>query len=272
MKRRVLAALMLVLAGGATAAPAADGPKTWREPLTGMRFAEVPKGCFKMGSDKPQEPQPDYFWHRVGYKLDIGPDERPAHEVCVDAFRIGIHEVTESEWYAIMGGARPQAAGRPVVGIDWATAQAFIDKLNARSERGIRFRLPTEAEWEYACRGGDQPDVNPLEDGADQYAHHRTREVGVVRVGQLKANAFGLYDMLGNAWEWVTDAYQADAYSRHPLYNPKVESGSVGVPLQRVLRGGSVRTENVQTRCAMRGHAAPSYQTAFTGFRLVREK
>ena len=87
-------------------------------------------------------------------------------------------------------------------------------------------------------------------------------------VGALKANAFGLHDMLGNVWEWTEDSYRADAYARHALYNPKAEAA--GGP--RVIRGGSFRTEWIQTRCAMRGRYAPAETLDTIGMRLVRAR
>jgi formylglycine-generating enzyme required for sulfatase activity len=264
-------ALLLVAVTVAGAAGAVDA-RVWQEPVTGMRFVEIPKGCYRMGSDVPQEPQPDYYWERVNYKKDISQDERPAHEVCLDTFWIGTHEVTAEAWQKIMGVPAASRKQQPAVGVDSAQAEAFAEKLTARSGGAQRYRLPTEAEWEYACRAGGGKDVVPLEDGAEGQAWYRTRKSAVQPVGLLAANGLGLFDMLGNAWEWVADSYLPDAYARHTLYNPRVTAGPGGASPQRVIRGGSVRTENVQTRCTMRGHVPPDYHSDVTGFRLVRDK
>ena len=132
-----------------------------------------------------------------------------------------------------------------------------------------RFRLPTEAEWEYACRAdskvlqSQKPDAEEL----NKAAWYQYRQPKPTRVGSLEANAFGLHDMLGNVWEWVGDSYLADGYTRHPLYNPRIETNAP----QRVIRGGSMRTELEQTRCTKRGHYPADESLDTIGFRLVRE-
>lgn len=242
---------------------------TWQEPVTGMTFVAIPGGCFRMGADKPQPPQPDPFWERVGYKGHLSFDESPRHRVCLSPFWMTRTEVTRGQWAKAMAEAMPDDADRPQAGISWQQAQALVERLNAQAPAGRRFRLPTEAEWEYACRGGDRADVDPWEgEGARDRSWHGHEKGSPQPVAGKHANGFGLYDLLGNVWEWVEDDYAADAYRRHAKKDPVVR----GVGTEKVLRGGSVWTENAQVRCAMRSRddaraALPTY-----GLRLVMEE
>jgi formylglycine-generating enzyme required for sulfatase activity len=256
----------LEAAPGAKKAAEAKESKVWQEPSSGMPFVAIPKGCFKMGASTPQPPQAEIFWERAGYTKSASEDEVPVHEVCVDAFWLGKYEVRAEEWQRLMGGPSP-SQGQPAAGVTWQQAQEFVARLNQQAGGAWRFRLPTEAEWEYACRAGRHEDVDPLSGEQEQLAWYRFKTSEPQAVGQLQANGFGAHDMLGNVWEWVRDSYDADGYRKHALYNPVVEAGST----QRVLRGGSFRTERVQTRCAMRGHASPDAVLGTAGFRLVRE-
>lgn len=272
MKRTLISILGMALGAAALAAPAAKKSDKqapdWHEPITGMAFRAIPKGCFKMGAATPQVPQPEIFWERVGYTKSASEDERPVHEVCLDAFWMGKYEVRGSEWQQVMGGLPVKGENLPVTHITWEQAEEFARRLTESSSGKFRFRLPTEAEWEYACRAGSAKDVDPLGDGADGLAWYQFSHAEPQAVGQLKPNALGLHDMLGNVWEWVADDYAADAYARHALFNPLVNTGTG----QKVLRGGSFRTERVQVRCAMRGHHALQIGTDAIGLRLVRDR
>lgn len=252
-----------------TAAPAR--PASWTEPLTGMEFVSLPKGCFQMGSERPVPPPFDSHWERMGYKGQLSEDEVPRHEVCVDAFWLAKTEVTEAQWYKVMGGPAPAGEGRRAkVDVTWLAAQEYVERLTAQSGGRYRFRLPTEAEWEYACRAGDKAEGEPeRQHYADKawYRHSPKRSYEVREAGVLKPNAFGLHDMMGNAWEWTQDSYAADAYTRHALFNPRID-----VPgAQRVIRGGSFRTELAQMRCAMRGRLDPDEKLDAVGLRVVRQ-
>lgn len=274
MKRKCAILLWLALLGtglGTSVATAGDDARSWQEPATGMRFVAIPKGCYKMGAEHPQAPQPEPFWERVGYTGTASEDELPVHEVCLDAFWLGKFEVSRGEWRKVMGGAMPDDPRLPVAGVSWLEAREFAARLTELSAGKARFRLPTEAEWEYACRGGAVRDVDPFEGGVEVYAWHRFSNTAPQPVGQLRANKFGLHDMLGNVWEWVADGYQVNGYTRHGLYNPVVDAQTTPDLPQRVLRGGGFRTERVQVRCAMRGHAAPDSKLEILGLRLVRE-
>lgn len=266
--RRLVAAACVFAFG---LAAAAEPPRTWIEPLTGMTFVALPKGCFMMGTAKPVAPPWDSSWERMGYAGNLAEDEMPRHEVCVDAIWIAKTEVTEADWHKVMGGEPPAGDGRRAkAGVTWLQAREFAERLNEKSAGKQRFRLPTEAEWEYACRAGDSEepmlDSSQLSTKAWQATSpkrsYETREVGI-----LQANAFGLHDMLGNAWEWTADSYLSDGYGRHKLYNPRVEVADA----PRVIRGGSFMSELSQTRCTLRGRYRPGDTLGSIGMRLVRE-
>jgi formylglycine-generating enzyme required for sulfatase activity len=267
--KRLMTVVCAFACGVAAAAP--HVLPTWTESVTGMVFVALPKGCFQMGTAKPVDPPFDSHWARIGYKGNLAEDEVPQHEVCVDALWLAKTEVSEADWNKVMGGEAPADGGRRAkVGVTWLQARQFAEHLTAQSAGKLRFRLPTEAEWEYACRAGageaPLPEREHLADKA-WYAQSPERSYEAREVGVLQANAFGLHDMLGNAWEWTQDSYRADAYARHALYNSKVESA--GAP--RVIRGGSFRTELMQTRCTMRGRYEPAATLNSIGMRLVRE-
>lgn len=245
--------------------------EVWNEPNTGMEFVAVPKGCFQMGLPATAfaNEERESFQRRVR-------TEMPQHEVCVDAFWMGRYEVKVAEWQKVMGQRQSsETTNAPVTGVRWDEAVAFAGRLTALSGANARFRLPTEAEWEYACRAGApavtrSPGRDELDDKAwfsSPYAMSAgDRHKSVQPVGQKAVNAFGLNDMLGNAWEWVQDTYRPDAYTRHSLYNPVI----TGPEKTQVIRGGGLRTDRRMTRCETRAWM-PSQETQDTiGLRLVR--
>lgn len=249
-------------------------PKIWHEPVTGMPFVALAKGCFRMGTEKPVFPDLEALeLVHLAYKASLSADERPRHEVCVDAFLIGQYEVRAMDWDKVMGTPPPAGEGEaPAGGISWDAAQEFARRLTQLSSGKQRFRLPTEAEWEYACRSGAKMDAVPYRGSHKAVAWYRGEDADTLRqpgpVGKLKANAWGLHDMLGNAWEWVEDAYRPDAYARHGLYNPVLKAApNEG---QRVIRGASHRSPDVQVRCANRGAYAAHDALGQIGLRLVR--
>ena len=240
--------------------PAATRPGTpepARPPQTitnslGMEFVLIPAGEFLMGSANGDK------------------DERPVHTVRISqAFYLEKYEVTQGQWEAVMGTNPSQFKGdpkRPVEQVSWEDAQEFIRKLNAK-EGGTKYRLPTEAEWEYAARAGSTTaysfgdDVTQLGEYAwyDQNAGNTTHPVG-----QRKPNAWGLYDMHGNVWEWVQDWY--GDYAAATVTDPQgSSSGSV-----RVIRGGGWFGNAGDCRAAYRSYAPPGDRIADCGLRLLR--
>jgi hypothetical protein len=190
----------------------------------GMKFVQLPPGTFTMGSGER--------------------GEAPMREVTIDEpYCLGVHEVTQGEWEEILGPNRNQSkhrgADRPVVSVLEAEVQEFIQKLSAR-EGGTVYRLPTEAEWEYAAQkpGGE---VNCRHDRFD----------GLARVGFLSPNERGLRGMIGNAWELVADRYEGTA--------------------KRVKRGGSFESAPENCRATTRSSQNPNRRAYNVGFRLVRE-
>jgi sulfatase modifying factor 1 len=214
-----------------------------------MKFVIVPQGCFQMGSDEMLQ-------------------ESPKHEVCVDWFYMSQHEVTQSQWESVMGHnpSSLNSCGEncPVNGITWEQAQQFINKLNARGKE--RFRLPTEAEWEYACRAGARQRYCGGDD-ADLVAWHIGNARGDIHpVGQKSPNAFQLFDMSGNVWEWVSDRFDPQYYATSPKTNPKgPPNGSM-----RGFRGGSVKSSPEFTRPTQRNGGDPRTNFGDLGLRLVR--
>lgn len=209
----------------------------------------VEGGTFQMGSDSGES------------------DEKPVHSVTLSAFNIGKYEVTQAQWTAVMGNNPSSFSGCencPVENVSWYDVQDFIRKLNAQT--GKNYRLPTEAEWEYAARGGKQSrgytysgsnDLGSLAWNTDN-SSSKTHAVG----GKL-ANELDIYDMSGNVWEWCSDWY--GAYNSYSETNPT--GASSGQP--RVLRGGSWNGSANYCRPAFRFWNNPDEWDYDYGFRLV---
>ncbi|HPS54490.1 MAG TPA: formylglycine-generating enzyme family protein [Sedimentisphaerales bacterium] len=231
---------------------------------TSMTFVYIPAGKFIMGSP-PSE-----------YRREF--DEDPVHEVVITkGFYMGKYEVTQQQYLAIMkfhpGFVFP-GNNRPAENIEWHSTKVFMRKWELKS--GIKFRLPTEAEWEYACRAGtetafytgktispDQANYNcrwTYLDSPKGLAIDQTKPVG-----SYKPNAFGLYDMHGNVAEWCQDWYQVDAYKRSTKEDPQGPREG----LSHVLRGGSWRDGPQTLRSAERASRIPRADRGFLGFRVV---
>ncbi len=194
----------------------------------GMEFVKIVPGEFMMGCSAGDS--------------DCDADEKPAHRVQITkAFEIGKYEVTQAQWQAVMGSNPSTMKGddHPVETISKQEAQAFLDTLTARKD-GYRYRLPTEAEWEYAARAGAPPPAS-----LDEVAWYSANSDDTTHpVGQKKPNAWGLYDTLGNVREWVSDQYAMNFYSNSPLADPTGPQPGQGGPPQRGNFGRGRRFNN----------------------------
>ena len=254
-------------------------------PMPGERFQDelssggnappmvaVPAGSFAMGSP-PRE---------AGRYRDEGPVRRVA---IAAPFAIGVREVTFAEWDACVaaggcGGYQPEDEGwgrgeRPVINVSWQDAQAYVEWLS--QETGARYRLPSEAEWEYAARAGTTTPFHTGETISTEQANFDGRltygagQAGAYRrrtlpAGSFRANAFGLHDVHGNVWEWVQDC-RSQAYAETPVDGSAWERPNCS---RRVLRGGAWLSSPRNLRAAVRVGGAPDCGDALSGFRVAR--
>lgn len=210
---------------------------------------------------------------RMGNPPGVAEDEHPPREVTLRSFRLGRFEITAAQ-FAVFAAATGRAAAipanamAPAVNVSWDDAQAFIRWLNAVS--GERYRLPTEAEWEYAARAGSTT-VYPWGDTFNATLLNGTGRHGsdqwleLAPVGQFAANNFGLHDMLGNVWEWTQDCYRPD-YHGAPV-DGSAQTGEPGCG--RVLRGGSWSDRAEWLRPATRNWFDAGERFDYVGFRLA---
>ena len=223
--------------------------------VNGVTFemVKVEGGTFTMGATSEQG-------------SDADSDEKPAHSVTLSDYYIGKYEVTQAQWKAVMGNNPSYFKGDnlPVEEVSWDDCQTFVTKLNQLT--GKKFRLQTEAEWEYAARGGNK---------SKGYKYSGSNDIGRVAwysdnsgstthpVGTKQANELGLYDMSGNVWEWCQDWY--GNYSSLSQTNPTgPTSGSF-----RVLRGGGWNYGATSCRVSYRAYYSPTYGYYYIGFRLA---
>ena len=194
-------------------------------------------------------------------------DEKPVHQVILKSFKIAKYEVTQAQWQGVMGSnpaSHKECSNCPVEGVGWDDVQTFIKKLNTLS--GISYRLPTEAEWEYAARGGTK---------SKKFEYAGSNDINAIAwtstnsgssthpVGKKQANELGLYDMSGNVWEWCYDWYDENYYGKSPKIDPK---GATNGP-HRVIRGGNWSREPAISRVAYRSREKIGYR--YIGFRLA---
>jgi formylglycine-generating enzyme required for sulfatase activity len=216
----------------------------------------VPAGSFTMGADKNFE--------------DASDDETPHHRVSIARpFALGKYEVTQGEWVAVMGDNPSKFKGRsrPVEQVSWNDAQDFIRRLNAKT--GKQYRLPSEAEWEYAARAGSQSAYSFGDDKGQLsgYAWFDGNSGNETHpMGQLKPNRFGLYDMHGNVWEWVQDCWNG-SYRGAPTDGRAWTTGDCG---RRVHRGGSWNYVATLARAANRFFSVAGGRGNNDGFRVAR--
>ncbi|MCI5149462.1 MAG: formylglycine-generating enzyme family protein [Candidatus Electrothrix sp. MAN1_4] len=282
----------------------------------GMEFKNIPAGTFFMGScmysradrerdkhleEQGRSPQGPTCPAQVPVDENAFEEEIPQHEVRISkGFQIGVYEVTLGQFKDFLSSLNDDEQSRietddfkkanqhgdksAVAGVSWEDAQAFIAWLN-RKEGGQKYRLPTEAEWEYAARAGsktvyfwgDTPEQAPEYawfnmDQADLRMWFSEREFGKKEdfphpVGLKKPNAWGLYDTAGNVWEWVNDGYSATYYQT----SPKVDPTGPRTDKLRCFRGGSWYGSVTNLRSAFRGLNTPTFRSDSLGFRVVRE-
>lgn len=208
----------------------------------------------------------------MGNTFDGGyENEKPVHNVCVSDFYIGKYEVTQEQWKAIMGNNPSHFSSsdttNPVDSVSWDDIQNFIRKLNSRT--GKSYRLPTEAEWEYAARSGGKKEkysgTNSDSDLENHVWYNSNSGAKSSPVGQKKPNSIGLYDMSGNVCEWVSDWYNKMYYSSSPRDNPQGPStGST-----RVRRGGNWGYSPRNVRVSSRKDSDSSTTYSYIGFRVA---
>ena len=247
MKRLMFAVLLILGVGQALAEPPAGTILT--EPKTGMEFVWVPSGCFYMGSND----------HEVF--------EKPVHPVCVKGFWLGKYEVTQAQYQQVMGinPSDSKGAFNPVDQVSWDDASVYT--LAFKLLTLAPARLPTEAEWEYACRAGGLHDTY-CGDGDPSLLAWTGSNTGnsTSPVGKLKPNAWGLYDMSGNVWEWVQDCWNLD-YVGAPMDGSAWLTGNCD---RRAARGGAWDVNGYHlVRATKRGRGDHRYRLNVVGFRVA---
>ena len=236
-------------------------------PGVSLEMVWIAPGTFQMGS-----PESEAGREAV---------EGPRHRVRIrDGFYLGRYEITQAQWEAVMG-TRPWAdqsyvvadPRNPATHVSWDDAQDFVARLNEGVE-GAPYRLPTEAEWEYACRAGTTTPWYSGDDEADLAAHAwysvtawQTDEQYAHTVGSKLTNPWGLYDMHGNVLEWTLDYWSDAGYPATSQTDPRGPETGVN----RVYRGGSIRNSALRMRSATRYHNVPSFRHGFVGLRILRE-
>ncbi|NBO65768.1 MAG: hypothetical protein EBU88_13160 [Acidobacteria bacterium] len=224
-----------------------------------LEMVALPAGSFMMGS-----PLTD---------PDRGGEEGPPHQVLLGAFLLGKYEVTQSQWQAMMGSNPSSFSGSdlPVDNVSWEQAQEFCQRINQKLGLNAKngYRLPTEAEWEYAVRAGSSTSFAFGKFLSTEIVNHHSHYLsGVVPTGSLGvANAWGLYDMHGNVWEWCEDDYHG-SYVGAPLDGRAWSD--IPRSAYRVFRGGAFNELAVRTRSSVRNYGVTSVPYPLVGFRLAR--
>jgi formylglycine-generating enzyme len=234
--------------------PIPSKPTNGAEP----QLARIPEGWFWMGSETGQD------------------NERPLHRVWVNEFRLATCAVTNAgyaQFVRVTGNpptpfcekAEFSHPEQPVVAVSWFDAVRYCEWLSLNT--GLSYRLPTEAEWERAARGGVENRLYPWGDDTPQSLpdYEKRWKQGPETVGQYAPNAFGLYDICENVHEWCSDWYQAGYYAVSPERNPQGPEGGE----RRASRGGSWRHHIKATRCAARSSIPPEFHYADYGFRVA---
>jgi formylglycine-generating enzyme required for sulfatase activity len=214
-----------------------------------LEMVAIPGGAFQMGSNETDE-------------------EKPIHQVTLSPFHIGKFQITQSQWQAVMGDnpSHFKGADLPVEQVSWTMAAEFCEKLSALT--GKNYRLPTEAEWEYACRAGTATRYHFGDDEAllREYAwYFDNADKQTHPVGRKRPNDCGLHDLSGNVWEWCWDSYDVNYYQQSPEQDPMgASSGNL-----RMLRGGSWGVSEPYCRSTFRLRLAPDSRYRDVGMRVV---
>ncbi len=252
-----------------------------------IEMIKLPGGEFWMGSTEAdsQTAFVEAKRHYKDAKEEWYKAETPRHRIHLSPFMMGRYPVTQLQWFEVMGDLpsieeKLRGDDHPVVNVSWAEATEFCKELSRRTKH--QYRLPTEAEWEYACRAGTNtpfafgptlsPEVAnywwdyPFANGPKQEPLLKTLPVGSLEV----ANAFGLFDMHGNVWEWCSDWYSENYYQECKSQGVVSDPLGPSTGLARVIRGGSWDYDAVYCRSAYRGDDTPGSRSGLLGFRLVR--
>lgn len=237
-----------------------------------IEFVRIPAGSFVMGTTEAQRSHllDSKAWSR------FEECELPAHAVTISRpFLLSKCEITQRQWKLVVGQNPSAFKGDnlPVEMVSWEDVQGYLRKLNDHSK--AKYRLPTEAEWEYCCRAGSTNlfGLGPGEEAVARehlacYAWYRAvADNKTHRVGEKKPNAWGLHDMHGNLWEWCQDYYASAFYLTSPSADPLNRETAP----ERVLRGGSWFLDWPNLRAAYRSGNLPELRSQYVGFRLVRE-
>ena len=286
----IVMGLVIVLLGGYFLMSKMGQPEKNRTNTIGIEFALIPSGSFQMGCSDGDENCQD--------------DEKPQHKVTIsNSYYMGKYEVTQGQWKRVVGNNpsffKNCGDDCPVEQVSWNDVQEFIRKLcEVEKMSPCKYRLPTEAEWEYAARAGSKSRIymgdmkilgkhnSPELDGIAWYSgnsgvsygggfdcsewsekQYSSLECGTHPVGQRKPNAWGLYDMIGNVSEWNDDWYDEKYYNKEYQTDPK--NAEPGLLMWRVLRGGSWGSHTWYSRLSTRGYNNPALRSDGSGFRLV---
>jgi formylglycine-generating enzyme required for sulfatase activity len=225
-------------------------------PLPGLSFVPIVQGTFVMGSPESEE--------------DRDKDEGPQRKVHINSFYISETEITQRQWKEVMdkNPSKFEDDDHPVEKVSWTKAKEFIAKLN-QMDPGKNYRLPTEAEWEYACKGGSNFDypIGNEENYLDEVAWYKGNSGKTTHpVGMKPANPFGLKDMIGNVAEWVEDPY-------HSNYIGAPNDGGIWLETntkKRVVRGGAFNSKPSECRSADRTWNYKDSRYSNVGFRIIR--
>ncbi len=267
--RFFLQRLLLVLVGFWTAAPVWTQVNTYTVKGISFKMVQVHGGTFIMGCTEEQSDECEF-------------NESPSHLVWLSDYSIGETEVTQALWYAVMemnpSQSSPNCPTCPVENVSWEQVQDFLRELNAMT--GKHFRLPTEAEWEFAARGGENGLGYKYCGGHVVYKiawMNENAEDKTHPVKGKKANELGLYDMSGNVWEMCSDWYDG-AYNSYSQKNPTGPATSFNRVFSggrwgtaRVIRGGGFYNEPKYCRVSSRSFEIPGNRTNSLGFRLVSD-